>query len=151
VAVTADDVEARYMNQLHQSNIPVPAYAHGLAPVALAQAQEDVRSILGGLGYTPLVLQSWPGYDSTVTLQSLFWMGAVGAILDSGASGRLIKALLDTLDQRPALKGATLFDSAGEYLPVLRGISHGVIKHHPMDAFTADDGRRGGAGSWKPW
>jgi hypothetical protein len=151
VAVTADDVRARYADQLHVAGLEVPAYAAGLAPVALAKAVEDVRSTLGGLGYTPAVLDAWPGLDATTTLQALYWMGALGALLDSGASGRLIKALLDTLDQTGRLKEATLFDVTGEYLPVLRGISHGVIKRHELDSFTVDDGRRGGAGSWKPW
>jgi hypothetical protein len=100
VAVTVDDVKARIADAMHQDVAQLPAYASGLAGLALSKAETDVRAILVGAGYTPAQIALWRAidHDPWVLMQSLYWALVSGELVDSEQSLRNLGFTL--LDQR---------------------------------------------------
>jgi hypothetical protein len=127
LAVTVDDVKARIADAMHQDVGSLPAYAAGLAGLALSKAEADLSTFLSDAGYSPALAARMRASDRDpwVLMQSLYWALVSGELVDSEQSLRNLGFTL--LDQRKAPPAIPFYDEAGAF--VLPDLVTGLVGH----------------------
>lgn len=153
MAVTVEDVRARYRDLLHISEAKEPSYVAGLAAVALGKAEGDIAAIFGGNGFTAGQISAWNAYDETLILQSLFWLLSMGALLVTPENQRALKEIIKLLDQREALSGMYPGEDGQPVVPgkILSEMSFGPVKIIPPDGrgMPGEPFRDSNTGGWR--